>query len=320
MIRNKRVLITGSTGFIGANLTRRFLKLGAEVYIFTRATSNKWRINDILEDTKEYCVDLLNRERLEKIILDIKPETIFHTAVYGGYPFQKDVNNIIETNIMGTINLVNACSKVGFNIFINTGTSSEYGIKNTPMKETDLLEPCSIYGFSKASATLYCQTKAKLDNLPITTLRLFSPYGYYEEATRLIPSVISSCLRGENPKLSSPEPARDFIFIEDIIDAYIKTIENKDKITGEVFNIGYGKQHSVGEVVDKIIRLTGNKVKPEWGKAPKRADEQKVWQADISKAKDILKWQPKYNLEEGLMKAVKWSEENMRLYEGNKIR
>ena len=313
-LKGKKILITGSTGFIGANLVRRFLKIDAEVYIITRTTSNKWRIKDILKDVNEFCVDLLDYERLASIILDIKPEIIFHTAIYGGYPFQKDIKKIIESNFIGTVNLVNACQKVDFELFVNTGSSSEYGLKSKPMTEKDILEPVNDYGVSKAAATLYCQAVARREKMPIVTLRLFSPYGYYEESTRLIPAVIMACLRGENPKVTSPNYVRDFIFIEDVTDAYIKVIETSD-ISGEIFNIGYGKQHSVEEVVDEIIKLTKSEVKPEWGNAPKWQNEPNKWRADISKAKDILKWQPKHSLEQGLAKTVKWFMENMPLYE-----
>ena len=313
VLKGKKVLITGSTGFIGANLVRRLLKVGAEVCILTRTTSNKWRINDVLKDVNEYCVDLLDYEKLESTILDIAPEIIFHTAIYGGYPFQKDIKKIIESNFIATVNLVNACKKVDFELFVNTGSSSEYGIKSKPMREEDMLEPVDDYGVSKAAATLYCQAVARREKMPVVTLRLLSPYGYYEEPTRLIPSVVISCLKGRNPEVSSPNSVRDFIFIEDVIDAYIKVIETSD-ISGEILNIGCGKQHSVEEVVNKIVELTGNNVRPEWGSVPKRATEPNIWQADITKAKDVLKWEPKYSLEEGLAKTVKWFMENMTLY------
>ena len=313
MLKGRKVLITGSTGFIGANLVRRFLKIGAEVHILTRTTSNKWRIKGVLKDVHEYCVDLLDYEKLASIISDIKPEIIVHTAIYGGYPFQKDIKKIIEFNFIGTVNLVNACKKVDFELFVNTGSSSEYGIKSKPMAEEDILKPVDDYGVSKVAATLYCQAVARREKLPVVTLRLFSPYGYYEEPPRLIPSVVISCLKGRNPEVSSPNSVRDFIFIEDVIDAYMKVIETSD-IGGEIFNIGYGRQQSVGEVVNKIVELTANNVRPEWGSLPKRANEPDVWQADITKAKDVLKWEPKYSLERGLAKTVKWFVENMILY------
>ena len=312
-IKGRKVLITGSTGFIGANLVRRFLEIGAEVHILTRTTSNKWRIDNALKDVNEYYVDLLNYEKLESIILDIAPEIIFHTAIYGSYPFQKDIKKIIESNFIGTVNLVNACKKVDFELLVNTGSSSEYGIKSGPMTEEDVLEPVNDYGVSKAAATLYCQAVARGEKIPVVTLRLFSPYGYYEEPIRLIPSIIISCLKGRNPEVSSPNSVRDYIFVEDVIDAYMQVIETSD-IGGEIFNIGYGEQHSVGEVVNKIVELTGNNVWPEWGSVPKRANEPNVWQADVTKAKDILKWKPKYSLERGLAKTVKWFMENMILY------
>lgn len=310
----KTVLITGATGFVGSCLIHKLVNVNYDIHIIKREQSDVWRIKDILNRIESHNVDLFDRNGLEKLVKNIRPEIIFHTATYGGYPFQKDTNKIIQTNIIGTVNLVNACSKNGFDIFVNTGSSSEYGIKSKPMSEEDLLEPIDSYGVSKGAATLFCQAKAKSERLPIVTLRLFSPYGYYEELTRLIPSVIKSCLLGENPKVSSPNSIRDFIFIENVLDAYMRVIEASD-IDGEIFNIGYGKQHSVGEVVDKIVRLTGNKVKPVWGSVPKRSNEPTIWQADISKAKDILKWEPKHNMDEGLSKTIKWFEKNISLYD-----
>lgn len=316
-LKGKRILITGSTGFIGSNLVRNFLSLGAEIHILTRKTSDKWRINDVLNDINEYLVDLRDDKKLESVILDIGPEIIFHTAIYGGYPFQNDIKEIMESNFIGTVNLINACKKIDFELFVNSSSSSEYGIKQKPMTEKDLLEPVSNYGVSKASATLYCQTVARMEKRPIVTLRLFSPYGYYEEQTRLIPSVVLSCLKEKNPEVASPDHVRDFIFVEDVMDAY-KNVIKISNINGEIFNIGYGKQHLVGEVVDNIIRLTGNKVKPKWGNAPNRDNEPNCWQADISKAKESLKWEPKYNLEGGLAKTIKWFENNLDLYNKNK--
>jgi len=318
MLKGKEILITGPTGFIGANLVKECLQEGAKIYIFTRATSNKWRINDNLQNLKEYRVDLLDYERLEAIITKIKPEIVFHTASYGGYPFQRDSEKIIATNIAGTANLVNACSKSGFGILVNSGSSSEYGLKSRSMRETDLLEPNSIYAAGKASATLFCQAKAKSENLPIVTLRLFSPYGYYEEPTRLIPSVIMACLTGKNPNLSSPESVRDFIFIKDVINAYIKVTEVAGRVKGEIFNIACGRQYSVGEVVSKLIELTGNKVEPKWKSIPNPRVEPAVWVADISKAKNILKWQPQHDLEDGFKKTIGWFEKNIGLYNDKK--
>jgi nucleoside-diphosphate-sugar epimerase len=317
MLKNKKILITGATGFIGANLTRYFLKNGSSIFIFMRRTSDKWRIHDISKDISEYLVDLTDAAKLGRLIKKIKPDIIIHTASHGGYPFQRDRERIIKNNFNGTVNLINACSYIDFELFINTGSSSEYGIKSKPTKETDILEPVSDYGISKAAATLYCHTVSKKENRPVVTFRLFSPYGYYEAETRLIPSLILSCLKSQNPKLSSLDSVRDFIFIEDILDAYKKAIECKDDIRGEIFNIGFGEQHTVGEVAQDIIKLIDNRVRPEWGKVKNPRQEPKYWQADISRAKRLLKWKPKYNLRDGLEKNIKWFRKNITLYKSS---
>ncbi len=314
MLKNKKILITGATGFVGSNLLRRCLQENAKVHIFTAAASDKWRIKGFLNRVNEHHVDLLDRKRLAKAVSKIKPDIIFHLAAYGVSALQKDVNRIIKTNFFGTMNLVNACNDVEFELFVNTGSVFEYGIKSGLLKENELPEPVSDYGASKAAATLYCQAIGKKENYPIITLRLFTPYGYYEEAQRLIPSVIISCLNNKNPKVSSPDYVRDFIFIEDVMDAYIKAAANGKSARREIFNIASGKKHSVGEVVHTIIKLTNDKLKPEWGSVPNYHIESKEWQASISKVKRLLNWQPKHNLEQGLKKTIQWFRENMDLY------
>ncbi|GFP42774.1 hypothetical protein HKBW3C_01898 [Candidatus Hakubella thermalkaliphila] len=302
---DKPLLVTGATGFIGACLTRRLVKEGAEVHILTRQHSNKWRIHDIIHDVWEHHVDLRESKRLQKIISEIKPKVIFHCATYGGYPFQQETDKIVETNIIGTVNLVNALSAIDYECFINTGSSSEYGLKSKPMSEDDLLEALTAYGASKAAATLFCQAVARSTQRPIITLRLFSPYGPYEEPTRLIPYVIKCCLSGENPQLTSGEQTRDFVFIEDVIDLYLRVAASPPH-PGEIVNVGSGNQWSVREVVEKIMALCGAKVQPLWGATPSRPFETTVWVADISKAKAILNWVPQTSLDEGLSRTITW--------------
>ena len=312
----KETLITGATGFIGANLASCLIDKGLKPHIIIRKESNSWRIKKFLNKVNVHYADLTDRDRIEKIVLQIKPKIIYHCATYGGYPLQSDLDKIIHTNIIGTINLLNACLKIKFDCFVNTGTSSEYGIKKHPMKESDLPEPINDYGVAKATATLFCQSVAKRERLPIVTLRLFSPYGYYEEQKRLIPSVIISCLNKKSPKLASPNSVRDFIFIDDVIDSYINAVENTDRLSGEVLNIGYGRQRSVAEIVNKIIGLVSIEVKPLWKAISNPRGEPLSWMADISKTKKLLNWQPRHNLDKGLRKTIDWFKENLGLYNG----
>jgi len=318
-LKNKKVLVTGATGFIGANILRAVIKQGSKASIITRRDSDMWRIRDILGEVKNYNADLLDYDRLRSVISRIKPEVILHTATYGGRSFQRDRKKIFDTNLNATINLLDACNRKGFEVFVNTGSSSEYGIKDITMKEDMVLEPVTDYGVSKASATLWCQAFAKREKASVVTLRLFSPYGHFDNSERLIPYVIASCLSEKAPEIVSLSSVRDFIFIEDVINAYIKTIENKDDARGKIFNIGYGRQRSVKDIVKEIIRLIGNKVDYGYiGKNREKA-EPKNWEADISLSRKILGWAPKIGISEGLEKTIEWFRQNLSFYRGRRI-
>ena len=315
---NKKILLTGATGFVGANLLRKLIDSKNDIHIIIRNTSNLWRINDIIDKVNTHVCDLTNRESVEKLVLKIKPQIIFHLAVYGGYQFQKESLKIINTNLIGTINLLDACCKIGFECFINTGSSSEYGIKDKPMSENDLLEPINDYGIAKAAATLYCQVIGRREKLPIFTLRLFSPYGYHEGPTRLIPYLIISCLKNKELKIFTPDAVRDFIFIEDLIKAYFMIVENKEGVLpGDIFNIGSGEQYTVKEIFEIIKKLTKYTKKPQWEKMEndnRKIKNLKIWIANISKSKKFLNWSPEYSIENGLEETIKWYRDHLYLY------
>jgi len=314
-----RVLITGATGFIGANLAHFFVNEKADVHILLRESSNTWRINSILNRLNKHYCDLTDREKTKRVISEIRPNIVLHLAIYGGISFQSDFLKIINTNYIGTINLLDACIEEGLDCFINTGSSSEYGIKEKSMKELDLLEPIDIYGATKAAATLYCQVLAKKYNLPIFTLRLFSPYGYYEEPTRLIPYLIISMLKNEKIKLASPYAVRDFIFIEDVLDVFLQTINKKDQILpGAILNVGSDSDTKVFEVFEILKEIVGYQRDFAVEGFARESDKLQVWRANTEKIQNILGWRPKYNLRDGLIKTVKWFRENIYLYEGER--
>ncbi|TAM36238.1 NAD-dependent epimerase/dehydratase family protein [bacterium] len=315
----KKILITGASGFVGANLARFLVNNGLSPHVFVRKDSDLWRIKDILGRIKVHILDISDGSATRVAVSRLKPEVVLHCAAYGGYHFQLDRDKIIRTNLIGTINLLSACIKNGCECFINTGSSSEYGLKNKPMRESDLLEPVTDYAAAKAAATLFCGAIAKREKIPIVTLRLFSAYGPYEQGHRLIPSLILSCLKKDNPKLSSGSPVRDFVFIEDVVNAYMKAIAHKDKLSGEIINIGSAREYSVREAAEKIIALSPHKVKPLWKKVVNPRIEPHRWQADITKARKLLGWKPLFTFERGLKKSLEWFSENAGLYNGKKI-
>ena len=305
-----KFFITGATGFIGSNIIRVLVKQGHNVSILTRNKKLNWRLNDIFQllDIREG--NILDT-RVEKIIEQVRPDFIFHLASYGVLSREDNFSTMVDTNIRGTANLINAMKKTPPKLFINGSSSGEYGIKEKAMKETDFLAPINDYGITKAAVTLYCQKEAIRNNLPIINFRLFTPYGYFEESNRLMPSVIRSAIKNEPIRVSDSKSVRDFIFIEDVVDAYLQAT----KISlpkGEIFNIGTGKQHTVGEVVKTALRESKSRSEVLWGTVQKQARfiEPDKWQADISKIEKIMHWKPKYSLVDGIRKTIEWWKEN----------
>lgn len=307
-------LVTGATGFVGANLVRKLVKQGMNVNVIVRDRKLNWRISDIADKINIFECDITD-PKLQKIVDKIRPEYIFHLAGYGSMPHEDDIFKMADINLKGTINLLRAVSKSPFKLFINTGSSAEYGVKDRQMGEPDILMPINNYGVIKSAITLYCQKEAIRNNLPIINLRLFTPFGYLEGKNRLIPDVVLSAL-GERPiKVSSPAHVRDFIFIEDVVRAYIQVTKIQHN-PGEIYNIGSGIQHSVKDIIEKILKITGSKSETQWGAVAKQARyiEPKKWQADISKAKKILNWEPNYTIDSGLQKTIQWFIQHKDLY------
>jgi nucleoside-diphosphate-sugar epimerase len=309
-VESLRSLITGATGFVGSNLLRALVSNNFETHVTIRKDSDVWRISEVIDQVEVHYCDLTDQERVKQTVLEIRPQLVFHLAAYGATPSDKEKVKILNANFMGTVNLMNACVESGFECFINTGSSSEYGIKLEPMKETDILAPVDDYGVSKAAATLYCQSIAKNHDLNILTLRLFSPYGYFEDPDRLVPYLIRTCLNDEPVVLHNPRSVRDFVFVEDVVKAYFDAVDSADKVaSGEIFNVGSGKQHSVKEIFDIVKGNTGyekNAIVDNSKSEIRPRDKATIWEADTTKTKKILGWEAKTPLSEGIKKTVAW--------------
>lgn len=307
-------LVTGASGFVGANIVHRLVKDGKSVHIISRDKRPGWRLNSVADKIHFHQADLATND-LTSLLKLIKPNYIFHLACYGSLPKESDLLKMIKSNILGTANLLTAIKTQPVKLFINTGSSAEYKSKNGNLGENDQLLPTNDYGVSKAAQTLLCQKESLTHGLPIITLRLFSPFGYYEQETRLIPHIILRSLQDREIPLSNPTFVRDFIFIEDVVDAYLSACKIKPR-PGEIFNIASGQQQTIKNVTETILELSGSKSHTIYGKVKKqyRQIEPESWQADISKARKELKWQPKYSLKDGLRETLTWFKENKKLY------
>lgn len=302
----KRCLVTGGTGFVGANLVRRLLREGHAVHLLVRPEHAAWRLEDLRADIRRYTLDWLDAEALAKTIQEIKPQWVFHLAAHGAYSWQANLAQIFQTNVLGTIQLLEACLKTGFESFIHTGSSSEYGFKDHAPAETEVLEPNSPYAVAKASATLYCRYTAQARKANITTLRLYSVYGPYEDANRLMPTLIRHGLRGEWPPLVSPDIARDYVYVEDVCEACMLAARAAGREPGAVYNVGTGTQTALGRVAEIARGILGIKGEPPWGTMAAREWDTSVWRADNHRIQAELGWRPRHSFEEGFAEMIVW--------------
>ena len=201
----KRVIVTGAAGFIGANVARRLLDDGFQPTLLTGPDSDCWRLADLERAARVVQLDLADGDAVANVVAVARPEWILHLAAHGAYSWQTDRAAILRTNVVGTANLLEAARRAEVEAFVNTGSSSEYGLKDRAPVEEDSVEPNSAYAVAKASATMLCRHVAEADGLNVCTLRLYSAYGPWEEPKRLIPALAVEGLQGRFPPLVDPQ-------------------------------------------------------------------------------------------------------------------
>lgn len=309
-----KVLVTGAGGFIGASLIRALLARGDKVHVLRRPDSILWRLKKVENQLISHEEEINNNQAILKLIQEIKPDQIFHLAQYGCNPGENDPAMVRKVIIEGAGTIFDACSQVPtVKSIVNIGSALEYGNKTVTMREDMKLEPATAYGCAKAWATFYGQHLARQKNTPITTLRPFFVFGPWQPEARFMPAVILACLRGQKPQISNLKNTRDFIFVEDVVSALILAADKP--VPGTVINIGTGKQMTLKRAAEVILKNTGTKLKLETGLVGRSFDKNNaVWRADISQAKKLLGWEPKFSQEEGIIKTIKWFNENQNLY------
>ncbi len=303
------IFIFGATGFIGANFIESIAKHRNDYFAITHNSDIAWRLRllNIPYENIIHC-DITSKYSVSSAFNKYKPKSIFNFAAYGAYSKQSDANLIYDTNYIGTLNILQSCENV--KCYIHAGTSSEYGTNCTYPKENEKLDPNSHYAVSKASANYLIEYFAKYCNVPAINLRLYSIYGKWEEPDRLIPRLIENIRKEKFPPLVSPDISRDFLYIDDCIEAFIDAALNiSPELYGESFNISSGEKVTIGELIELCRKEFKINEIPQWNSMDNRKWDLKDWYGNPNKAKELLNWSCKTSLVDGLKQTIKWQNE-----------
>lgn len=310
---DKQVFVTGAGGFIGSHLVERLHSEGAQVRAFVRYNS-RGDLGLLSQVTPRI------RDEIQIIGGDIRDfsaligatknvDIVFHLGALISIPYSYlHPREVAESNFLGTLNILMACQQNDIARMVHTSTSEVYGTaRYVPIDESHPLQGQSPYSASKIGADKIVESYFCTYNLPVVTVRPFNTFGPRQSARAVIPTIITQALAGDSIKLGNLETTRDFTYIEDTVDGFLKAAQ-QSQIEGDIFNLGTGTEIRVGDLADMIIAMIGKPIKIKTDSQRLRPEKSEVFRllSDNSYAKDKLKWQPRVSLEEGLLRTVEW--------------
>lgn len=310
-----KFFVTGGAGFIGSEFVRKVVERGFEVCVVDKLTyaGDIKRISNVKERITFYKEDILNKERLLEIFEIEKPQIVVHFAAESHV--DRSILNpyeFIDTNIKGTLNLLDVTLRKGIDLFINISTDEVYGEikdKSKKFKETDPLVPNSPYSASKASADMLGRAFFRTYGLPVITIRPSNNYGPWQYPEKLIPVVIWKAINEEPiPVYGNGKNIREWLYVSDCVEAIFSIIEKGN--IGEIYNVGSGEERENIEVVKTILHIL-NKPEDLITFVKDRPGHDYRYALDTSKIKNEIKWQPKTKFYEGIIKTVEWYLRNM---------
>ncbi len=297
-----KILLTGITGFIGSHLARQLKETDGEIYALVRAHSNHWRIEDFQSSLKLVQGDLSDAAALEELITAIKPEVCLHLAWFAEPGLY--VNSMQNLDMLtASLRLASLAARSGCQYFMGVGTCFEYDLSYGYLSESTPVKPDSLYAASKLAFKLMLEQIAHKTGLKTAWVRLFYQYGAYEDKRRVIPAVITSLLNNQKQKLTLGEQIRDYLQVEDVASALAALF--RQRVTGEV-NIGSGNPITIRDLTMKIGTLLGRTDLLEYGAIPYKPDEPMFVCANNRRLVETTGWKPRFDLEEGLLKAIHW--------------
>ena len=321
----EKILVTGASGFIGSHLVETLVKKGHEVRVFVLYDTGpnlgylKSMPEEIQQEIEVVTGDIRNNDDVKMAFED--RSIVFHLAALVGIPYSYyHPRSVIDTNLIGTLNVLMAGKDSEVKKIIHTSTSETYGTaKYVPIDEKHPLQGQSPYSASKIGADKLVESFYKTYDLPVTTIRPFNNYGPRQSTRAVIPTIITQALTQKEVKLGSLTPTRDFVFVTDTADAFFKMAES-DRNLGEVINIGTGKEISIGNLAKKIIQITNSSAEIIYDKArarPKKSEVDRLV-CDASKAEKMIGWTPTVSLDQGLRRTIDWMKKNLNIYNAEK--
>jgi len=323
--KNKTVLVTGSEGFIGSHLTEALLKRGARVRAFVLYNSfNSWGwLEDLtaplLKRTQVFLGDVRDQNSVSAAMEGV--DTVFHLAALIGIPFSYvSQETYVDTNIKGTLNVLQAARRFGTRKVIHTSTSEVYGTAQyVPINEDHPVNPQSPYAATKAAADNLALSFHKSFDLPVTILRPFNTFGPRQSARAVIPTIISQVLaKKPQIKLGSLETVRDFNYVANTVDAFIRLAQTQG-VDGQVYNAGSGAEISIGAVVDLAAKILKRKVAVKTDAQRVRPQKSEVMRllCDYKKLERVCAWAPAVSFEEGLRRTCEWMKKHKGAYKAD---
>jgi NAD dependent epimerase/dehydratase len=319
--QDKRVLVTGAGGFIGSHLVDELLRKGADVTAFVHYNArNDWgmlegRYNEKTPNLNVIAGDVTDSLFVKKAITE--KEYVFHLAALIGIPYSYVApESYINTNVKGTLNVMQACLEQEVTRVVHTSTSEVYGTAQyTPIDEKHPLQGQSPYSASKIGADKIAESFFCSFGLPVTTIRPFNTFGPRQSTRAVIPTIITQALTNKTVKLGSLTPIRDLTYVADTVAGFIKLAESK-KTLGKTINTGSGRSVTIGELADIIIRQVNPKVRIICEEKRIRPDKSEVMEllCDNRCAAELSGWKPAFSLEDGLSLTIDWMKKNIASY------
>jgi dTDP-glucose 4,6-dehydratase len=318
---DKRVLVTGAGGFIASHLVERLVREGAQVRVFTRYNSRndvgmlRWIPAEVFSHLEVLQGDLRDAEAVRTAVRGV--DTVFHLGALIAIPYSYvNPREVFDVNIMGTLNVLTAARDFDVRRVVHTSTSEVYGTAQyVPIDEKHPLQGQSPYSASKIGADKIAESFYRSFEMPVVILRPFNTYGPRQSARAVIPTIITQALTRDEVKLGSLDPSRDFTFVEDTVNGFICAAE-AENVLGQEVNLGNDNTIRIGDLADKIFGIIGKTPKVTIDSQrirPNKSEVMKLW-ASNQKAKEVIGWEPRISLDEGLGLTIEWVSAHLDLY------